>query len=269
MVLGNSQYIVMRKTKPSLSQLVDQLRKSVSNEADNDSILLLATEISRRLAKKQDRLRGRYQLPFADWAAIVKDAPRAIEDFLILPDFLIMLKRDVDITFHHGQQTKDIWNKADGTLVSVKTYKDRLLIMNPYASGARKLQSWARPKSVSRERPDHLAKYRNSRKSKFLESVAVDRLEIEIFNLAVAQIIGERTIHHYGRCNQVVGHLASGEPTLYVRVESTREPRLKGAGFYTQLHSYPISMSDIELSALIGLRKDLEEQDQFIVPYIA
>lgn len=259
----------MRTTKPSLPQLVDRLRRAVALKAADESTQEMSNEIARRLAIKQDRFRSRYRLPIDDWASAIRCSPKSVEDFLEVEDFTILLKRDIDIFYFYGKERLNIWGKLNGQGISSKMYKDRLLILNPYAKKPNELQSWSRPSSVSRTRPDHLAKYRNLNKSWFLASVAVDNLEFQVFNTAIGQVINENTIHFYARFSEVVGHLRNGSPAEHARIECTREPRKKGSGFRVQLHSYPVSMEDISTSALPSLRRQLEVEEKFKVPRVA
>ena len=259
----------MRTPNPSLPQLVGRLRRAEALQAADESIQQMSNEIARRLDKKQDRFRCRYRLPINDWASAIRSSPTSVADFLEVEDFSILLKRDIDIFYFYGKERLNIWGKLNGQGISSKMYKDRLLILNPYAKKPNEPQSWSRPSSVSGTRPDHLAKYGNPNKSRYLASVAVENLELQAFNTAVGQVVNEKTIHFYARFGEVVGHLRNGSPAIYARIECTREPRKKGSGFRVQLHSYPVGMDDISTSALPSLRLQLEVEEQFKVPRIA
>jgi hypothetical protein len=260
---------VMRTTTPSLPQLVDRLRRAVALQAADESIKKMSNEIARRLDKKQDRFRSRYRLPIDDWASAIRCSPISVDDFLEVEAFSILLKRDIDIFYFYGKERPNLWGKLNGQGISSKMYKDRLLILNPYAMKPNELQSWSRPSFVSRTRPEHLAKYKNLNKSRYLASVAVDNLELQAFNAAIGQVVNENTIHFYTRFGEVVGHLRNGSPAEHARIECTREPRKKGSGFRVQLHSYPVGMEDISTSALPSLRRQLEVEEQFKVPRVA
>ncbi|PSI00221.1 hypothetical protein C7K08_14340 [Synechococcus lacustris str. Tous] len=92
---------------------------------------------------------------------------------------------------------------------------------------------------------------------------------MQVFNLAAGQLVNESTIHFYARFIEIIGHLKNGASTEYARIECTRERRIKGSGFRVQLHSYPIAMKDIDISAVPSLRIHLKSEKQFKVPRVA
>jgi hypothetical protein len=263
---------------PDLTDHIAKLRRQLSNDKASDKqIESQVKEIGRRLRKKFPNASGSLLKAIINLEANGPQPSRAnLLTILNTANFKNALRRTVDATYHSAVKTNDIYCALLNDFIpSVRvTNRNRLIIENSFvalANGSKQpaIQSWSRPASKSAEYNRHLRNSGNRKKSKFLlPTDAVEELELVLFNRGVGYLKSVSKMFFYGQFSGLVGRLSDGKtPVTYVALQCDRCPRLVGRGTRLEIHSYPISRSEIasDLAAVSGTSDFLQRLDQQIL----
>ena len=234
-------------SQPTLKSLIKNLQKNILNK-NTSKIDTLKLEIFRRITYKHERFKkynNIYNLhPLAQQ---IKNDPFQLETYLKDVDFLILQKRDIDILNHFTKSDQKLYCKFTNSYLEEKRFSAKIILTNPYIQGSKSLQSWAKPKSISRSYKEHLYTSKNSKKSRFLKNIDFEKIEYEVFAKAYGIFDNKTTIYLYALYDKDIGTLPkTTEKTRYLKMQVDRVNRNKGTGYCCELHSYPISFDEIK-----------------------
>lgn len=236
------------KREASLPALVAELREAVESSASSAHIKKIADTVGRKIAVKRKRFKSK-GITLNNWEDCLRKSPEQIETYLLDPEFKVLLRRDVDISFSKDVKQSNIYCcELNKTVDNVRS-KGRIIFENPYvAMAGHKVitQSWARAKSISNEYKRHLPTSRYKNKSKFLRDVKIEDLEFHLFENALGILKTENKLWLYGCFDSEIGLLPTKQKTNYVRMQCDRVRRTTGTGYCTNIHSYPISLLDAQ-----------------------
>jgi len=232
----------------TLKSLIKNLQKNIkaNNTAKIDS---LKSEIYRKLILKHDRFKKYNSIhDLLPLAKQIENDPYQIETYLKNSNFTILQKRDIDILNHFGKPNQSLYSKKYiNSHLNEKRFPAKIIFTNPYIQESKSLQSWAKPKSISRSYGEHLYSSKNSNKSKFLKNIDFEKMEYKVFDKGYGILDSSTRIYLYGLYNKDIGTLSnSSERTKYLKMQVDRVNRNKGRGYCCELHSYPISLAEIE-----------------------
>jgi hypothetical protein len=234
---------------PTLDELIKKLQAIVSANQNQSVLNNLGAEIQRRILLKHSRLsqyNNIYQLQ--QWATLVGNAPNQINTYLTDPDFLILVKRDIDIVHNFSQTTPSLYSRIHQITLNVDRYPTKMIFTNPHSVGYRSLQSWSRPKSISISYGHHLPSSRSRKKSKFQRGIDIKTIEYALFSDAYGILYNSDKIFLYGAFSSPIGKLPSpnNNTTKFVKMQVDRVRRLVGTGFRVEFHSYPIDQNQLQ-----------------------
>lgn len=233
---------------PNLVELIKLLENMVKAEDSQANMKHITETIVRLMSKKRNRFQERYNITLYNWDDALKASPDQIATFLENPEFQIILKRDVEITFLKSAKQKSIYSTDLDVIVENVRSKGRIVFANPLRvidSNRAVIQSWARAKSISHEYNRHLSISRAPKKSKFLKGAMLEDIEYELFPSALAILKSPDQMFMYGYFDSEIGTLPNKEKTRYVKMQCDRGVRSSGRGYFTEIHSYPISEKEI------------------------
>lgn len=241
---------------PRLAELIKLLKESITDSSPPDKIKLIAEAIARLIRKKRERVKERYNILLPNWEESLIASPEQVHTYLSDPNFQLMLRRDVDISFSQERKSTNIFSHEINHTVENVRSKGRIIFENPYlvlSDSKVSIQSWARVKSISRSYKRHTSTSSNPHKSKFLRGIPIESIEHKLWAIAPAVLRNSNQLFMYGCFDSEIGTLPDKTKTKFVKMQCDREPRVRGRGFYTKTHCYPVSEKET-LEDLKGVR---------------
>lgn len=239
------------KTVDQPLTLTKLVRRILANSGDNSK----ATEVkglgkaaSIAIHRKRTRFMKRYGINLPEWDETIKAVPEQIGSFQAQEDFRLLLKRDVEISYEMLPHQEAIYCVNKKLLVPIARNKGRLLMKNPLkpkADGSLPIESWARASSKSKSYNMHLSTSTAPKKSKYLRGINVEKIEYKLFDSAAGVLVAADRLFLYGYFDAPIGLLPDKRKTQYVVMQCERMKRNKGRGYFVEIHSYPMSESQV------------------------
>jgi len=237
---------------PDLTELVRRLEVAVNNGTQRNALLPTANQIANKIRLKHDRLFAREKINLFQWATAVQNAPNQIGVYSANRDFSVIQRRDIDIVFHYKSKGNTLYSSVHQLDVETSRSDRRLILENPFIALNPKnlregIQSWSNVKSISFIYKRHLPNSNWEKKSKFLAGINIIALEKLLFKKAYGLMTNDGQIYFYGLFNSDVGTLINKKRTPYVVLQCDRKtrPSKKSKGTFVEIHSYPISRSEL------------------------
>ena len=227
-----------------LRGLVNKLKKAVA-ESEQKLQTQLAAEISRRFMIKYKRCSSnRFGYQIQAWADTIKASPNQIESLCELDEFKIILKRDVDITHHSSEKEVSLYSEDSKVPIEIVRFPNKMIFLNPFKE---KIESWARPKSISGMQGKHRPRHKNPHGSNFYEGLNIEGIDLLLFKNAHGVIKNEREIYLYACFDDNVGTIkTTNKKSNIVRCRCERRKEGNGKNYCTELHSYPFSSTEFQ-----------------------
>lgn len=225
---------------PTLKELVRDLEVAQQNDFDTGPDI--AEEVGRRIMLKHHRL-SRRGIHLNRWANDVTAHNALIDQFLLIEDFTIILKRDIDIIAHHGQVQETLAIGNTRNVISIIQEHNKIIFDNPLRTDYPRTESWSRPVCISYDYDRHLPTSRTRDKSWYRRGFNIKEAEFLVFNQAFGKIRSTDLMFLYGVFDGNIGVLSPThtQSTRIMKLHVDRVRRNTGSGYKVQFHGYPIS----------------------------